>query len=152
MNCPECGIEVVVGGDDREGTHYYEPVNKALALVVHDYKIPFYCTMCNALKFPMKAHNNYVVVWEPLPDVINGIIIPDDAKKGFRKGLGVILSSGSGVYNKELKRYVPNVTKPGDVVYYDRSVPWVVEAYGVDGKLYEVPIMPEQDIKAWVSE
>ena len=27
VHCPTCGAECVIGGDDKEGTHYYIPVH-----------------------------------------------------------------------------------------------------------------------------
>ena len=158
MICSGCGIGVVVvgspdfvGDTSKDGcTCHYEPVDRHLADVVTKYKIPFYCEMCGAIKLPIQAHNNYVILWEPTPEKIGSILIPEKVRKVFLKGIGVILSSGKGASDK--RKFIPNETKPGDVVYYDKSVPWFVEIYGVDGKLYEVPIMPEQDIKCMVGD
>ena len=151
MNCPNCNTEVKVKG---KTTLFYEIVNKLLDS--NKYHIPFYCTVCGAIKFPYRAIRNIVFIW-PLMHYIEEaksdiIIIPDELKYSEYSNFGIVLSYGPGFYNRKKKdKWIP-VTglSVGMKVVYDKTVPWCDYVPGIDGKKHKVIICSFADVSAEV--
>jgi len=135
MKCPACGTDVLVKGDQKEGTNYYEPEDRHLLSDKGDIKVPFSCDLCGAIDFPFQAVRDVVFVFfKPAPEKIGSIIIPDD--DGFRGGsprerlrepVGIVLSVGPGTLRyPDRAKFMPTegVLRVGDRIYYNKGVPW----------------------------
>lgn len=155
MNCPSCNIEVSAIG---KTTQHYKLIDDKLNS--HKYNIPFYCTMCGAIKFPYRAIRAIVFVWplyehatEYFNDNESLILIPEVLKQDELSEYGIILSYGPGVYNmKKSKWMFVTGLKVGMKVAYDNSVPWEIDIIGTDDKWHNVKICDFTDIAAEVIE
>lgn len=134
MVCQECGLE--------------EGIQKK---VVEDYKIPFKCT-CGNIKFPFKALNGVAFLWpKPVEEKTKGgFYLPSSAQDNFKTYYAVVLSVGKGVENKRTGEFVVPEIAQGDVVLYDKSIPWGVEAMDSEGNKHPVKIANIFDINAKV--
>lgn len=116
-----------------------------------NYDVPFYCTECGAIKFPVKPTRDIVYVWPDRPkEKIGSIFIPNNQKKQYKSIFGKVLAIGPG-YWKDGK-FHPTELKVGDRVIFDNTVPHRVPMEGNDGKIYYIPFMGEQDIMCLVDE
>lgn len=108
--------------------------NQKITDLVKEYKIPFVCTVCGQIKFPAQPMRNLVFLWpKPVPDKIGSIILPDSVKKSMEDEFGVVLAAGKGYYT-EAGEWKPCTLKTGDVVIYDKNVPWKLTITGIDVK------------------
>lgn len=149
--CPECGstVDIVRDADfETNGLSHYFP-NKKLVQVVTQYKIPFVCSTCSGLKFPLKALKDIVFIW---PEVIlekqGLIIIPERDRHNFKNSIGIVLSSGKGCKNIRTGQFVISDLVPSDVVMYDQTIPWQYDVLDTDDKMYTVDIANIHDIMA----
>jgi chaperonin GroES len=103
------------------------------------YEVPFVCTKCGGLDFPYEALRGITYIWpRPVPELHGTIYIPEKWRINFKASIGVLLSSGDGVFQKSKNRFVKSWVTPGDVVMYDRSAPWTQEVVGSDGQAHLV--------------
>jgi len=146
MNCKECGVEV----KEIEGDKVV-PVDENLVKMVLVHKLPFYCEVCGAFKFPYKATRDIVfLLSDQIPEETpGGILIPSVVRDEMHSEYGVVLSVGSGYHDKKGK-YHPTELKVGDKVLYDKTVPWAQDIKGADGVTYKVKIMGAGDVKGMV--
>lgn len=156
MNCTKCGVEVrksliEASGDGPQGFHWV-PVN---ILLWHDnYKVPFYCEECGAIKSPWKPLRDIALIYPiPVKDTYamgGQVVIPDNYKQFYRKGEGVLLAVGPGYY--DTKKFCP--TNPqlttGSFVRYNPEVPWSLPVIATDDKEHILIICGAQDI--WWTE
>ena len=154
-SCPACGVEVeVVDGG------IYRPVNKKLLASLPSFKIPFYCSVCDSIKFPYKAVRDVVFLYPtPRPEKVGNVYIPDydgrsyNTRELFRESSGIILSIGPGAIHKKTKKFFSTKDlEVGDYVYYNKSVPWKLDVIGIDGGKYRVIICGYLDIYAKMEE
>ena len=93
--------------------------------VVESFKIPFKCSTCGSVKFPYQALNGIVYVWpKPIEESVGTIIIPERLRQNLKTNLGVVLSVGSGCLDVRRNVFVESSLKEGDVLKYDKNVPW----------------------------
>lgn len=120
---------------------------------VEKYKIPFKCSKCGSIDFPLRAMNGIVFVWpEPCPEKKGSIILPNIVKNSFTSNIAVVLSSGPGVVDKRTQAYVKSELNVGDLVLRDKDTPWFMEVAAKDGTKYTVPYMNILDISATFKE
>jgi len=102
---------------------------------------------CPFKKFPYKGLRDVVFVWpfEP-PKKIGSFHIPDVIRENTEIEYGVVLSAGKGYYTNKGK-FRPTRVVEGDVVIYDKTVPWVIEIEG-----QKVKYMGYADVKGTVNE
>ena len=118
-------------------------------LAVKDHKIPFVCQVCGVFQFKYQAIRDIVFIW-PLPSAekIGNIVLPEICRTETE--FGVVLSVGRGVHDKK-GRFHPVTFEVGDLVAYDKDVPWRTTLYGSTGiKKFLVKYMGARDIKAVV--
>lgn len=143
FDCKECGnkvIPVVYPGGAR-----IEPIEPSINANLLD--IPFKCSCCGAIKFPIKPIRDIVFVWpDKLPEKVGLIHIPEEYRS--HNEYGHVLSVGPGYYDFKKGRFMPTYLKPGMKVIYDKTVPWYYEATAPNGKDYHVKYMGEGDVKA----
>jgi co-chaperonin GroES (HSP10) len=145
--CSTCGNDNQICNDG--GVDVALVSNNALRAA--NYGIPFYCSECGAIKFPVKPTRDIVYIWPDIPKTkIGSIWIPDNTKKQYKSVLGRVLAVGPG-YTKN-GRFYPTELQVGDRVIFDRTVPHKINMVGSDGNVYSVPYMGEQDIKCLVDE
>lgn len=134
MICKDCGQE--------EGY---------LSEVVKKKEIPFYCKICGALNFRLRATGDKAFVWpDPVEEKVGAIVIPDAFKDRHQSAYGTVISIGPGCVNKKKSCFIPTTVPVGAPVIYDIGVPWFQDEMGTDGKLYSIKIMGELDIKGIV--
>ena len=120
---------------------------KDTSKVVEKFNIPFKCSVCGSIDFPLRAINGVVCVWsEPQPEKIGSIWIPQILNQPFTSCIGVVLSSGKGVTDKKTRKFVKSELETGDMIFRDRDTPWAMRIPAPDGKEYEVPFMNLLDI------
>lgn len=117
--------------------------------VVIKFNIPFVCPICNQIDFKYQAIKDRVFVWsEKLPEKVGGIIIPEILREVFlgESGYGVVLSCGKGYYDKKGIFHSVDI-KVGDIVVYDKQVPWekIIENH-------RVKFMGYQDVQGVINE
>lgn len=152
MICEECGVEIKT--KECGDTCWSEPVREEL--LAKRYDIPFYCTLCGAIRFSCRAITAFTLIWplmyfeEVLRDSV--IIIPKSVKKSELSDFGVILSIGPG-YHRSKKYYpTPEELHVGIKVVYDKTVPGRLWFKGTDGRGYEVMVCGVADVMAVVSD
>ena len=141
MICSECGQEVVKVDETN-----WKPMDKLLDSSTN--KVPFYCPKCGAIKSPLKAVRDLVLVY-PLfkdPKKLSKIIELPEPSVPELTDYGVILSFGPGYYDR--KRFHPVTDlRVGMKVIYDRTVPWDIHWEGTDKKTHLIKCMAYPDIK-----
>jgi co-chaperonin GroES (HSP10) len=149
--CVQCGNLVQVYSGD-EGTNSYELVDKRLAKVIDEFKIPFVCQVCGGLWIGIQAVRDVVFVWPdpPKDKTEGGIVIPEKFVKD--KGYGTVLSVGPGHWSPKKQKYYPTGLKRGDRVVYNKNVPWRLPVKASDGRVRMIPYMGEQDVLCLVLE
>jgi len=154
VKCTSCGTEIEIV--EEKTSFRYTPVDKQADS--NKYNIPFFCTLCRAIKFPYRAIRDIVFIWPLLYYVENVksdiLVIPDTLKYSEHSDYGIILSHGPGYYDKKNKDKWKPVTglSVGMKVLYDKSVPWSDRVIGSDGKEYPVVICSAADVSAEVIE
>jgi len=148
--CLECNTEVDVISEDEEGTNYYQPCDEIINAI--RFNVPFYCTICGAIKFPWRAIRDIVFIY-PLPveeTYREGglVVIPDTYKEFYKKGQGVILSIGPGYYDDKKFHPIDPDLKIGELVIYNKDVPWYDVVIGNDKKEHVVVMCGAKDI--WI--
>lgn len=118
---------------------------------VEEYKLPFKCE-CGNIQFPYEALNGITFLWpKPVEDKTKGgFIIPNMAKEGFKSYYALVLSVGEGCLDKKTGNFIESKIKVGDIVLYDKSIPWGVEVESPEGNKYPVKIANILDITAKV--
>lgn len=119
--------------------------------LVDEYKIPFQCE-CGNIDFPYKALNGIAFIWpKPVDEKTKGgLFIPNMSQENFKSYYAVVLSVGKGCINKKTNEFVESEIEIGDVVLYDKSIPWGVEVEDPQGNKYPVKIANILDINAKV--
>jgi co-chaperonin GroES (HSP10) len=102
---------------------------------------------CDIINRRLDATINPVPVEEKTK---GGFYLPSSAQDNFKTYYAVVLSIGRGVENKRTGEFVTPEVKQGDVVLYDKSVPWGVEAMNSEGQKYPVKISNMFDLSAQV--
>lgn len=111
------------------------------------YNMPFYCKECRQMNFNYIPLRNLVFIWPSVPpESIAGIIIPENVRYAWRDEYGIVLAIGKGYWTKKGK-FIQSKLKVGDIVIYDKDVPWKTI---VDG--YEVKYMGTNDIKGVIDD
>ena len=149
-NCPKCGTRATVV---KKFGVVHHSADKKLREVLKQYKVPFVCSTCGGIQFRMQALKGVVFLWpEPVKEKQGRIVIPEMLKELFKTSIGVVLSSGPGCKEKRTGRYVASELLPGDLVFYDKSIPWHMDIAASDGKMYDIPFMNILDIVAKPTE
>lgn len=148
--CRECGALVNVV-QQSENVFVYELVDKLL--IAKSQNIPFFCTLCGAIKFPIRAVRDIVFLLpSPYPETYKEggqIEIPSEYREHHQSAFGIILSVGPGYWDK--KRFHPtHDLKVGMKVVYDKTTPWPFDILGSDMKKHCVRCMGFRDVKAIV--
>ena len=160
--CPHCGTEVSEWTEhkpgEQPGVSVLRPVNPKLNCDRGSFVIPFACPVCNAINIRYRAVRDVVFLFPtPKPLTVNGIYIPDfdfgaggkrNTQEELRDPSAIVLSIGYGAYTPKGKFLDTNELEVGDVVYYNKRVPWRMEHVGTDGKVYEFTICGYQDINS----
>lgn len=128
IRCGECG-EVVLGTPHE--AYPYTPVNMKSADAAIEYRIPFVCNLCGSIRVPYKPLRGVVFLWKPaVPEKVGSIIIPDyegrrgNARDLMRQPTAVVMAFGPGAYTPE-GSFVPSEgIEVGDLVLYNKDVPW----------------------------
>ena len=152
MLCPQCGTRIV----DTDSPH---PVNPKLNSQRKNFRIPFHCDHCGAIQFNLQAVRDVVYLYPiPKPEKIGSIHIPDydgrsyNTQELFRSPCGIVLSFGFGAYDKQGKLHRSLDIEVGDLVLYNKQVPWSTEMVGGDGQKHKVVFCGYQDLKALVTD
>lgn len=124
-------------------------VSEEIKAVIAEYGIPFVCPKCGGIKFPFKALNGIAFLWpKPIQEKLGSIFIPEASRDNFKTSLGVVLTVGKGCVEKRSGLFIEAQIVPGDVVLYDKNVPWSMQIKAPDGKDYQVNLMNILDINA----
>ena len=152
MICKECNTELEGRrGEDGGVDTFYLAKDFKLFEMINKFKIPFYCESCGSLKFPYKAARDVVFIWpEVTKEKIGSIYIPETVN--ILTEYGVVLTAGPGHRDTKKGIFYPSQLSVGDVIVYDKGVPWSMEVVGTDGKTYNVKYMGEQDVKGIVKD
>ena len=107
------------------------------------------CTKCGNIHFKYQALHGVVFVWpKPIKEMTDGgVLIPEFAQYNLKSSYGVVLSSGKGCKNRKTGKFVDSDLNIGDIILYDKSIPWKMNVEATDGKEYEVNLMNVLDIK-----
>lgn len=110
--------------------------------VVEKHNVPFVCSECGALKFTYRGLRDVVFVFpfEP-PKKIGSFYVPDIVRENMEVEYAVVLSAGKGYWTKK-GNFKPTKVFEGDIVVYDKDVPWSCQVEGV-----KVKYMGYADIK-----
>lgn len=128
-------------------------INKVMVDKLKKYEVPFVCKKCGMLKFPYRAINGIVMVWpRPIPETQGLIHIPEKIRAVFKSTLGLVMSAGAGCIEQRTKKFVKTTVLPGDILSYDRNVPWQVEVPDPSGKKHTVDMMNVLDVLATVED
>ena len=76
---------------------------------------------------------------------IGSIIIPEDARENLGRETGVVLAAGKGHTSPQSGKFIPISLKVGDIIVYNKEVPWEVEIEDNFGKKHTVKMMCERD-------
>jgi len=127
---------------------------EAIIKLLDKFKVPFRCSECSGIYYPYRALNGVVFIWGKPVETITagGIHIPEISKDQFKTSYGIVLTAGKGCENTKTKEYTECELTPGDVVIYDKNVPWKMQVEASDGKFYEVALMNMFDVSAIVED
>jgi co-chaperonin GroES (HSP10) len=115
--------------------------------IIKKFEIPFVCIKCGGFLFPYKAVLDRVFLYpQKTPAKIGSIFLTETYRASKEQEIGVILSVGPGYYNKKGVFISVDDFKGGDVVIYDKQVPWV-HWVKWNGRTYKVKIMGHRDVK-----
>lgn len=114
-------------------------------------KTPFHREKDKRLVFPYQPLRDLVFVWPvPPPETLGEeqvIAIPEQYRKKYHDGVGIVLAIGPGYMNDKGKFYpTPSTLKPEVKVMFDISIPWGQCFEGQDGKKHYVCICGAADI------
>ena len=131
MICNECKLE--------EG---------ALKEVVEKYQVPFKCNTCGNIKFPYRALHGIVFIWPKIikEKTTGGIVVPEFAQYNLKSSTGIVLTCGKGCKHKKTGKFVEADIKIGDIVLYDKNIPWKMDIEATDNKEYPVDLMNILDV------
>ena len=134
-NCPECGNYVEVIKD--AGKVSYLPASP-LPETLTKYNVPFLCTTCGNLNFPLKAIRSVVFLF-PVdelgnPEKIGNVVIPEVIRSNKDSEYGVVLTVGKYQYNSKGLKFPVEIVD-GDLVVYDRNTYSMHYMKGTDGKV-----------------
>jgi hypothetical protein len=154
--CSQCQTEV------KEVNGVLRPVNDKLNCDRATFIIPFGCPVCNAINVRYRAIRDVVFLFPtPKPTIINGIHVPDfdfgaggkrNTQEELRDPTAIVLSIGYGAYTPKGKFISSDELEVGDIVYYNKRVPWRMEHKSPDGVVHEMVICGYQDISSKVTE
>ena len=143
--CPQCNEEVIAVSDGGATLHY-ETVNPTLDSNKKKYPIPFWCSICGAIKFPLRPLGDKIFLFsDPIETHIGVIEIPATYRKEKRR-TGTVVAVGKGYYDDK-GRYHKTTLEVGERVSYNFTVPWKMTVKGSDGKDYRVELMGERDVQ-----
>ena len=151
-----------IGDDiDKPCTNHYELVDQTM--VAHRYGIPFGCSVCGSIWSKYRPLRDIVVIWafnEYPPEMYGSfIVIPEIAIDHHQSDIGMVLRKGPGYFDRDVIKFTdiagPNVRryshggtrKPvvrmdsihvGDVVAYDKTVPWSIPILGLDHNPHQI--------------
>ena len=102
------------------------------------------------INFPLSATRDVVFIYpQELPEEIRGITIPEKFRQFHKDSAGIVLSCGSGYYDKKGK-WVATTINEGDWVLFDlavREINWKIKVKStIDGKEYVIVYCGEKDI------
>ena len=114
-------------------------------------KTPFHSEKEEELVFPFRPLRDLVFIFpDPPPEKLGEqqlIYIPEQFKKKYHDGVGIILAIGSGYADSKGRFHpTPSGLKPGVRVVFDISVPWGEYFEGQDGKRHYVVLCGTTDI------
>lgn len=144
-NCTLCKTEIEKRTGDKR--FKFKPKDPLLDAITYD--IPFYCTQCGAIKFPLKAIHDFVFIYPLYKDSTlgSGILSRPPTYVPDLSDYGIVLSYGKGHYNKK-GRFMPVTNlQVGMKVIYDKQVPWEMEWDGTDNRPHLIKYMAFPDIK-----
>lgn len=156
VKCDECDADVIIVG---RNTLHYEPVNSKAADAVAKYKIPFVCSLCGSINIPYRPLRAVVFLWiPPLPEKVGLIHIPDyegrqgNARDLLREPTAVIMAFGPGAYTPEGKFIPSSGIEVGDLILYNKSVPWSQFMTDPTGKEHKIVLCSYADLIGVVKE
>jgi len=134
MNCNTCGLDS-------------EKVKSQIKGNVNKYNVPFVCPACGGVNFPLQAVRDIVFIYPLYVRRSRSlIIIPDSVQSNIERDCGMVLTVGPG-YLRNGKIFIKPEIEVGDIVVYDKGIPWRYDVEGTDNKSYRIPYMGYQDIK-----
>jgi len=120
---------------------------------VKQYGVPFKCSACGMLTFPIQAVNGVIMVWpKPVPETHGLIHIPENLRPTFKDTVCMVMSTGGGCIEQRTKKFVKTKVAPGDILSYDKNVPWQLEVADSSGKKHTVDMMNVLDVLATIKE
>ena len=78
------------------------------------------------------------------------MFIPNVSQENFKSFYAAVLSVGEGCFNSKTNEFIRPKIKVGDIVLYDKSIPWGTEVESPEGNKYPVKIANILDINARV--
>lgn len=145
--CGTCGAEVFIG-EDAPRILFVEKLRAGR------HNVPFYCDECGAIKSPIRVLNDSVLLY-PFPDETklsfesDIIHVPESYKEYYPSDTGVIVACGKGYFTQKGKwKKMP--VEVGDLVKFDKTVPWKAPYVGTDGNTYYLKKMGSGDILGFV--
>jgi len=142
MECKKCGM----------GLEFYGLEEMKIRNMLVKYSVPFNCLQCGSLDFKYQAIRDLVFVF-PLktPDKIGSIFLSDSIKNMYEQEYGIGLSVGKGYWTKKGK-FKSTFINVGDLVIYDKQIPWILRILDTYGKKCKIKYMGYQDVKALVKD
>jgi chaperonin GroES len=157
--CPDCGVEINSCMIDDDTKCVASPVLERLMSTNRKdkFEIPFACSYCKSIKFDFEAVRDVVFLLPAKKVEKFGMIwLPDDEYVGgnpqnrFKNSLGVILSCGPGYLKNGKYHDIRGKLETGDLVMYEKNVPWRKEIKDFNGSNYEVVVCGFLDVYAKV--
>lgn len=103
------------------------------------------------IQFPWKPTSDRVFIYPcPSPEkfIPGGVVeIPEKFRENYNQGIGVVLATGPGFFDKKGKwNGVPEDLAPGVYVKYNQDVPWKQVERAPDGNEYVLVLCGASDI------
>jgi len=148
--CTLCG-NVIHSSKDLNRTD-----NICLPTELNETKIPFCCIKCNSIHFPFQAVRDVVILYPAPKSTKRGSIhLPDynhgaakNTQETFKESLAIVLSIGDGCYDKSGRFHTCDKIEVGDIITYEKRVPWKLDVKGTDDKMHTIMMCGYKDIYA----
>lgn len=122
-----------------------------------EFVIPFSCKECGSIKIDYEPVRDVILLWAyPPPEKsAGGIVLVHDKYIGgslaeeLRPDKAVVMAFGPGFFDKKETRFIPMLEyEIGDIVRYNKDVPWKIDLEDSDGNKHNVTMCGMYDIWA----